>query len=102
MAPWLFHRVSGVALIFLVIFKTYTGLAALGRLPDCGWDMKKTHAAVSVADKLLLFFLIFHVLYGIRLILIDLGVKWDRLLFWIATVLGVLLFCGSYWLIFTA
>ena len=99
-APRLFHRISGIALIFLVAFKVCTGAAMHRASSAAGLDAKELHAATPTADKLLLFFFIFHAVYGIRLILIDLGVKWDRLLFWIVTLLGIVLFSGSYWLIF--
>ena len=101
MAPWLFHRISGVILIPLVAFKLYTGLAVERDLPGAGCDMKALHGGTPAVDRLLLFFLVFHVLYGVRLLLIDLGVKWDRLLFWLATILGIVIFGGSYWYLFT-
>ncbi|NOZ20853.1 MAG: hypothetical protein GXP25_07160 [Planctomycetes bacterium] len=101
MAPWLFHRISGIVLIPLMVFKLYTGLAITRDLPGAGCDMKALHCGTPTVDKLLLFFLVFHVLYGVRLVLIDLGIKWDRLLFWLATILGVVIFGGSYWYLFT-
>jgi succinate dehydrogenase/fumarate reductase cytochrome b subunit len=58
--------------------------------------------AEPIVDKLILFFFIFHAIYGIRLILIDVGVKRDRLLFWAATIVGAILFCGLYWVMFAA
>ena len=100
MVAWLFHRISGIALIFLVAFKVYTGLGMARAVPAAGLDVKGLHAQTPVADKLLLFFFVFHVAYGIRLILIDLGLTWDRLLFWGATIGGAVVFSGSYWYLF--
>ncbi|MEW6356290.1 MAG: hypothetical protein AB1696_08200 [Planctomycetota bacterium] len=100
MAPWLFHRISGIILIPLVALKFYTGLAMTRDLPKPPCDIKTLHGGTYIIDKLILFFLVFHVLYGVRLILIDLGVKWDRLLFWATTLLGIVIFGGSYWYLF--
>lgn len=100
MAAWLFHRISGIALIFLVGFKIYVDLAADKRVSVGMLDADRLRAVTPVMDRFLLFFIIFHVAYGLRLILIDLGVKWDRLLFWAATIFGIVLFSGSYWYLF--
>lgn len=94
MFVWMFHRISGVLLIFLLSLQLLTGLfqsspsnsetvKALARLHD--------HA---ILVNLLAFVIIFHALYGLRTILMDLGVRRERLLFWIATTLGVVLVIG--------
>jgi succinate dehydrogenase/fumarate reductase cytochrome b subunit len=51
-------------------------------------DLHK-HTAVNCLS---VFLIIFHALYGIRTILIDLGVKREKLLFWVCTILGSALF----------
>ncbi len=94
MFVWVFHRISGVLLIFLLSLQLLTGffqsslsnsetVKALAGLHD--------HA---ILVSLLAFLIIFHALYGLRTILMDLGVRRERLLFWIATTLGVVLFVG--------
>jgi succinate dehydrogenase hydrophobic anchor subunit len=42
-------------------------------------------------DILLLVSVIFHALYGLRTVIIDLGVRKEKLLFWISTALGIAL-----------
>jgi succinate dehydrogenase/fumarate reductase cytochrome b subunit len=49
------------------------------------------HAAINC---LLVFCVIYHALYGLRTIVLDLGMKRERLLFWICTIGGSLLFVG--------
>jgi succinate dehydrogenase/fumarate reductase cytochrome b subunit len=51
-------------------------------------------------DLSLLFFLCFHVAYGLRLMLIDLGATWDRFLFWFFTVLALISFSALYWALY--
>ena len=92
MFVWIFHRISGLLLIFLLSLQLLTGyfqsspsnsetVKALARLHN--------HA---ILVGLLVFLIIFHGLYGLRTILMDLGVRRERLLFWIATILGLALF----------
>jgi len=89
---WMFHRISGVLLIFLMAFQLTTGFfqASLSNsdLVKTAADLHK-HAAVNC---LLVFLFIFHGLYGVRTILLDLGMKRERLLFWICNGLGAALF----------
>ena len=98
MAPWLFHRISGVILIFLVALKIYTGygLEKPAILPAflVGYHQK------AWLDISLLFFVCFHVAYGLRLMLIDLGLTWDRFLFWFFTALAAVAFGASYWALY--
>ncbi len=92
MFVWVFHRVSGLLLIFLMTLQVLTGyfqssasnedwVASVARLHD--------QAALNV---LLVFLLIVHGLYGLRTILMDLGVKKEKPLFWGCTLLGLALF----------
>ena len=97
-APWLFHRISGLILIALVGLKIYSGYSDVGRAPKpdfmIGLHMKPW------LDVPLIFFLCFHVAYGLRLMLIDLGVTRDRLLFWLFTVLALIGFSASYYALY--
>jgi len=91
---WLFHRLSGMVLLGLFSLQLCTGFfqASTSSLP---WVKAVAalhrHAALNC---LLVFFVIFHALYGVRTIALDLGMKRERLLFWVFTVLGTLLFAG--------
>ncbi len=91
---WIFHRISGVLLIFLLAFQFSTGLLQAGSAQA---ESLKTAAALhrhAHVVYLLVFLVIFHGLYGLRTILLDLGLKWERLLFWSCTVLGTVVFAA--------
>jgi succinate dehydrogenase/fumarate reductase cytochrome b subunit len=45
----------------------------------------------SLTDTVLIISIVFHALYGLRTVIIDLGVKKEKLLFWVFTILGVVL-----------
>lgn len=86
MFVWVFHRVSGLLLIFLLALQVVSGYlqsgtSALARLHN--------QAALNI---LLVFLLIFHAMYGLRTILMDLGVKKEKLLFWGCTAAGLAIF----------
>jgi len=89
---WLFHRISGVLLLFLLVLQFFTGF--LQASPTQAESLRSTaalhrHAALNC---LLVFLVIFHGLYGLRTILLDFGLRRERFLFWICTVLGTVLF----------
>lgn len=87
---WIFHRISGVLLIFLIGFQLFTGFFQA--------SSSNSQAVKAVAELhkheincLMVLLLVFHSLYGIRTILMDLGVKAEKLLFWVSTILGLIL-----------
>jgi succinate dehydrogenase/fumarate reductase cytochrome b subunit len=89
---WMFHRISGVLLIVLLSLQLFTGFF---QASSSNVEMVKTLAALHrhmAANCLLVFCVIFHALYGVRTIVLDLGVKRERLLFWVCTILGSVLF----------
>jgi succinate dehydrogenase/fumarate reductase cytochrome b subunit len=89
---WLFHRISGVLLIGLLSMQLFTGFF---QASSSNSEMTTTIAALHrhpVLNCLLVFCVIFHGLYGIRTIVLDLGVKWERMLFWICTIVGSILY----------
>lgn len=90
----MFHRISGVLLIFLIGFQLVTGFFqasyANTDLIKAMADLHK-HRAINC---LTVFLFVFHSLYGLRTIFIDLGVKREKLLFWGCTVLGMVLFAA--------
>jgi succinate dehydrogenase/fumarate reductase cytochrome b subunit len=95
MFPYYFLRFSGPLLFVVVGLKLLSGYALMGKLSGFPW-LPGLHEN-PVLDIVLLFLLIFHALYGLRLFLIDLGmVKRESLLFWAATLLSAGLLVLSY------
>jgi succinate dehydrogenase/fumarate reductase cytochrome b subunit len=91
---WLFHRISGALLIGLLSFQLFTGFF---QASSSNLEAVKTIAALHrhvLLNCLLVFCVIFHGLYGARTIVLDFGVKKERLLFWICTILGSTLFAA--------
>jgi succinate dehydrogenase/fumarate reductase cytochrome b subunit len=89
---WLFHRISGALLIGLLSVQLITGFF---QASSSNADLVKTIASLhrhAVMNGVLVFCVIFHGLYGIRTIVLDFGVKRERLLFWVCTALGAILF----------
>ncbi|MCK4645843.1 MAG: hypothetical protein KAU46_06295 [Candidatus Aminicenantes bacterium] len=86
---WVFHRVSGLMLILLLGVKILTAffLMTKGQKPD--WALV-LHTNPFI-DTLLIISVVYHALYGLRTIIIDLGLRKEKLLFWIFTGLGFVL-----------
>ena len=101
MFVWMFHRISGVALIFLMAFQLLTGFF---QASTANSELVKTMADLhrhALLNCLIVFLVLFHALYGVRTILLDLGVGREKLLFWICTSLGSVLFAVFLALFFT-
>ncbi len=94
MFPYYFLRFSGPLLLILVGLKILSGYVLVGRIDGALW-LSNLHENRTL-DLLLLFVFIFHSLYGLRLFLIDLGMKQERLLFWAFTIMGCVIFGFSY------
>jgi succinate dehydrogenase/fumarate reductase cytochrome b subunit len=95
----MFHRISGVVLIGLLALQLCTGFFQASP-SNAAWvkAVAALHRQPAV-NCLLVFCVIFHALYGLRTIVLDLGMKRERLLFWTFTALGSLLyavFLASY------
>ena len=99
---WLVQRVSAVGLFLLIPVKIYTGWAARGKvpeLPDLFGSARKLHFNASIDILLLLFFLL-HGLYGLRVILIDVGwIREDRF-FWRTLAVALLIFGLTVWFVY--
>ncbi len=94
MFVWLFHRISGILLVILLPVQLITGVFQIG---SGTVQVSRTMAAVhghAFLNSLLAFLVIFHGLYGVRTILLDCGVGHEKLLFWICSVSGILLFAA--------
>jgi succinate dehydrogenase/fumarate reductase cytochrome b subunit len=94
MFPYYFLRFSGPLLLILVGFKILSGYALVGRINEVFW-LSRLHENRTL-DLLLLFVFVFHSLYGLRLFLIDLGMKQERLLFWAFTIMASVILAFSY------
>ncbi len=86
---WVFHRVSGLMLILFLGIKVLTAffLMTKGQKPD--WALV-LHTNPFI-DTLLIISVVYHALYGLRTIILDLGLRKEKLLFWIFTGLGFVL-----------
>ncbi|MFG6150658.1 hypothetical protein [Halobacillus sp. B23F22_1] len=87
---WLVQRITALILLIFLPLKIYSGYAMIGKLPGAG-TISSLHLNATV-DAFLIFALIFHALYGIRVILIDIGVVQDnRNIFKVFTIIGSVL-----------
>ena len=89
---WIFHRITGVLLVVFLAAQLITGFF---QASSSNLDLVKAIAGLhrhAVLSCLLVFVATFHAMYGVRTILLDLGVKREKFLFWAATGLGWVLF----------
>ena len=89
MFVWIFHRISGLLLIVLLGIKFVTSFFLMTKEQKPDWALV-LHTN-SLTDTVLIVSIVFHALYGLRTVIIDLGVKKEKLLFWVFTILGVVL-----------
>jgi succinate dehydrogenase/fumarate reductase cytochrome b subunit len=86
---WVVHRVSGLLLILLLGVKFLTSFFLMTNAQKPDWALV-LHAN-PFTDTLLIILVVFHALYGLRTVIIDLGVRKEKLLFWVFTLLSVIL-----------
>ena len=99
---WLTQRISAVGLFLLIPVKIYTGWAARGKVPDLPQALgsaKRIHFNAALDIMLLLFFLL-HGFYGLRVILIDLGVVREDTYFWRTLSLAAAIFGFAVWFVY--
>ncbi|WP_246031591.1 hypothetical protein [Salibacterium salarium] len=95
---WLIQRITALILLVLLPIKIYSGYAVIGKLPGSGM-ISNLHLN-SVLDAFLIFALIFHALYGFRVILIDVGFVTDnRSIFKIFTIIGAVMCAVAFYVI---
>ncbi|PWU15654.1 MAG: hypothetical protein C5B50_15100 [Verrucomicrobia bacterium] len=95
---WLVQRISAVALFLLIPVKIYSGWAAAGvQVPFPKTAQVHINAVLDIA--LLLFFLL-HGLYGLRIILIDVGALREDSCFWRTLALALVLFGATIWFVY--
>lgn len=86
---WVFHRISGLLLIILLCLKFLTSFFLMTKDKKPDWALV-LHTN-PLTDTLLIVSAVFHALYGLRTVVIDMGVRREKLLFWVFTVLGFVL-----------
>jgi succinate dehydrogenase/fumarate reductase cytochrome b subunit len=86
---WLFHRISGVSLIILIGIKILTSyfLFTKDKKPDWALSLHRH----PVLDVLILILFIFHSMYGLRTVAIDLGYKKEKQLFLLSNIVASLI-----------
>lgn len=88
MFVWILHRVSGLLLIFLLGVKFLTSFFLMTKDQKPDWALV-LHTNPFV-DTILIVSVIFHAFYGLRTVIMDLGARKEKLLFWLFTLLGVI------------
>ena len=98
---WLTQRISAICLFFLIPIKIYTGWAARGKVPDLPGSLDAKHIHLNATlDVLLLLFFLLHGFYGLRVILIDVGIIREDKFFWrtLGTAMGI--FGFAVWFVY--
>src|SRR5688572_11763421 len=99
---WLTQRISAIGLFLLIPIKIYTGWASKGKVPDLPEFLgsgRKVHLNATIDILLLLFFLL-HGFYGLRVILIDLGLIREDRFFWRTLVVAAGIFGFVVWFVY--
>ncbi|MSU66521.1 MAG: hypothetical protein EXS38_10555 [Opitutus sp.] len=102
---WLIQRCSAIGLFLLIPVKIYTGWAADDRVPYPAFMISASHlhSASKLSERiditLLLCFLL-HGFYGLRIILIDVGVLREERWFWRTLTLASVIFAAAVWQVY--
>jgi len=83
MFVWVFHRITGLLMILLLGIKMFTSFFLMTKTEKPDWALA-LHVNPLI-DVLLIITVVFHACYGLRTILYDLGIKKEKLLFWLFT-----------------
>jgi succinate dehydrogenase / fumarate reductase cytochrome b subunit len=104
MWAWVGHRLTGLFLVFYIFM--HLGFITTASLSEDGGDfnalMKTTSSPLFVAmDFLLVVVVIYHAMNGFRVILFDIGVgiKRQKLIFWICMAIAAVLIVAGIWAI---
>jgi succinate dehydrogenase hydrophobic anchor subunit len=93
---WLVQRISAICLFLLIPIKIYSGWVAKSKVPELPLLSRRTHLNPTIDILLLLFFLL-HGFYGLRVILIDVGVIREDKLFWRTLAVAMAIFGYLVW-----
>jgi succinate dehydrogenase hydrophobic anchor subunit len=102
---WLIQRLSAIGLFLLIPIKIYTGWAARGKVPYpeiwmSPWKLHFNSALQTWLDIAMLLFFLLHAFYGLRVILIDVGVLREDRWFWRMLALALALFFFTVWFVY--
>ena len=86
MFVWIVHRITGLLLILLLGVKFTTSFFLMTKEQKPDWALV-LHTN-PLFDTLLIISIIFHAFYGLRTVIIDLGLRKEKLLFWVFTLLA--------------
>lgn len=96
---WLFHRISGVALILLFGTKILTSYFLFTKEAKPDWALSLHRN--PVLDVLILVLFTFHSVYGVRNILLDFGYRNEKRLFFFsnffASIISFVLIVIYFW-----
>jgi len=90
------QRISAICLFLLIPIKIYSGWVAKSKVPELPLLSKRTHYSATIDILLLLFFLL-HGFYGLRVILIDVGVIREDRWFWRSLAVAMAIFGFLVW-----
>jgi len=99
MFVWVFHRITGILLVVLLGLKFATSFFLMTKEQKPDWALVLHTNPLS--DTLLIIAVVFHALYGLRTVVIDMGLRREKLLFWLFTILGVILTGALIFVYFT-
>lgn len=104
MWAWVGHRLTGLALVVYVFM--HLSFLTTGALSEGGADFDKLMATTSqplfvAMDFMLVIIVIYHAMNGFRIMLFDLGVgiRRQKLVFWICMAVSAVLIVGGLWAI---
>jgi len=87
-AAWVFQRICAIFLIVAAPIKLFTGYALARKITFISIPSSLKWHTSPILDSMLIIGASFHVFYGVRTILIDLGAKSETFLFWLVTILS--------------
>jgi len=104
MWAWVGHRLTGLALVVYVFL--HLSFLTTASLSEGGADFDKLMATTSqplfvAMDFMLVIIVIYHAMNGFRIMLFDLGVgiRRQKLVFWICMAISAVLIVGGLWAI---
>ncbi len=99
MFVWVFHRITGLLLILLLGTKFLTSFFLMTKEQKPDWSLV-LHTNPFL-DTLLIITVVFHAFYGLRTVIIDLGLRKEKLLFWIFTIISLVVSAALLTIYFT-